>query len=325
LPLCGLEQRFAPLRHLSSEQIIMAVILASTASGCRTFTDSGNATIELAGRKVSALAAEAGGTCLAVVDGQEIWRRSNHGEWSQVTTTGIPLQSIASVDGIIVAGGMEEAAVIRISKRNEAERLNGFDNISGREEWFAGGPPLGVRSLTATADGAAILAAVHVGGIPRSSDGGETWTATIPVMWDVHEVTAHPSRANIVTAAAAVGLCMSYDQGRNWTVLSEDFAGKTSLALACLENEILFSLQDSPFAKQSRVWRWRMDDQHIELVRDGLPEWLDGKVDTAHIAAFAGRAAICDGGGNLWLSASGSRGWQRIAAGLPYIFSLVIF
>jgi hypothetical protein len=237
------------------------------------------------------LAREFGGNCLAVVDEKEIWRRIN-GAWSQVASSDLSLQSIISVDGTIFAGGLDEAAMIRISLGGQAERLKGFDNVPRRKEWFAGGPPLGVRALTATADGSALLAAVHVGGIPYSSDKGETWTPTVPVMFDVHEVRAHPTSSNIVAAAAAVGLCKSHDGGRNWTVFSEGFDKASSLAVAVLQDEILFSIQDGPFAKRSQVWRWRISEERAEQVRDGLPEWLDGKVDTAQIAAGRGRAAF---------------------------------
>jgi hypothetical protein len=51
-------------------------------------------------------------------------------------------------------------------------------------------------------------------------------------------------------------------------------------------------------------------------VRDGLPEWLEGKVDTACMTAGNGQAALVDRGGNLWLSQAGSIDWQRIAHGV---------
>ena len=183
---------------------------------------------------------------------------------------------------------------------------------------------MGVRSLTETTDGNALLAAVHVGGIPRSEDKGETWTPTIPVAFDVHEVRAYPSLSNIVAAAAAVGLCVSHDGGRNWDVFSDGLELTYSLAVAVLENEVLFSIQDGPFAKRSQIWRWQIGGKGVDAIRDGLPEWLDGKVDTAQIAARCGRAAFVDGGGNLWLSKAGSHGWERIATDLPYAFGLLI-
>jgi len=301
----------------------MNTVRVATGSGCRAFTDAGEGRTELAGRHVCAVAPEVAGTCLAAVDRQEIWRRDASGAWAKVATAGINLQSLTSVGGVIFGGGMDEAVMVRIAASGKPERLKGFDNTPGRSEWFGNGPPLGVRSLTATADGAALLAAVHVGGIPRSSDRGETWTPTVPVMFDVHEVSAHSSLTNIVVAAAAVGLCVSQDGGRDWNVLSEGLETKSSLAVAVLDKEAIFSIQDGPFARRSQVWRWRIGGERVEQVRDGLPEWLEGKVDTAHITARGGRAAIVDGGGNLWLSRAGSTGWERITSGL-YAFGLVI-
>jgi hypothetical protein len=213
---------------------------------------------------------------------------------------------------------MEEAALLRISAAGEVERLVGFDHVQGRKDWFAGGPPLGVRGLTATADGAALLAAVHVGGVPRSTDWGESWAPTIPVMFDVHEARAHPSTPGLIAAATAVGLCVSNDSGITWRVLTEGLEIANSLAVAVMDDEILFSIQDGPFAKRSQIWRWKIGGERLEQVRDGLPEWLEGKVDTNWIATSQGRAAVLDGGGNLWLSEIGSSGWQRIATGLPY-------
>jgi len=299
-------------------------ILVATGFGCRMFSRAGEAPTELPGRLVSALAPDIGGACLAVVDKQQIWRRSANGQWSQLATAGIGLQSILSVGGTLFCGAMEEPVMLRIPPGGEPERLKSFDHVPGRSEWRAGGPPLGVRSSTATADGAVILAAVHVGGIPRSADQGETWTPTIPIMFDVHEVCSHPALPNIVAAAAAVGLCVSRDAGRNWNVLSEGLQLTNSLAAAALADEVLFSIQDGPFAKRSQLWRWRISGARVEQVRDGLPQWLHGKIDTAHIAAGAGQAAILDGGGNLWLSRAGSSGWQRLSTGLPYAFALLI-
>ena len=302
----------------------MATVLVATHSGFRAFTELGEGERELAGRSVGAVSPEIGGACLAVVDSKEIWRRDVSGFWSKVATTPICLQSITSVGGIIFGGAMDEAAMVRITPTGEGERLKGFDQVLGRSDWFAGGPPLGVRALTGTADGAALLAAVHVGGIPRSSDRGETWTPTIPIAFDVHEVRAHPSRPNLVAAATAVGLCLSDDSGQNWKVISAGLEIKNSLAVAVLQDEVLFGISDGPFAKRSQVWRWRIGGERLEQVGDGLPQWLEGKIDTAWIAAGGGRTAILDGGGNLWRSRAGSSGWERIATDLPYAFGLLI-
>jgi hypothetical protein len=87
---------------------------------------------------------------------------------------------------------------------------------------------------------------------------------------------------------------------------------------------VLFSVQDGPFAKQSQIWRWPVNGGALQPVRQGLPERLEGKVDTAQIASGGGRAALCHGGGNLWLSKEQTSGWQRIAQGVGYASGLLI-
>ncbi len=302
----------------------MAAILVATAAGLRVFSPSGEDKAELTGREVNALASEAGGACIAVVDTREIWRRNATGEWSPVASADIALGSIVSANGTIFAGANSDAVMVRVPAGGSAGRLHGFDRVPGRPEWVGNGPPLHVRSLASTSDGAAVLAAIHVGGIPRSTDGGENWLPTVPIAFDIHEVRAHPGQPNVVAAAAAVGLCLSEDGGRNWTVCSKSPKGMSSLAAAVLPDEALFSMQDGPFAARSQVWRWRFGGKSAEQVREGLPEWFEGKVDTGRMAAGAGMAAIIDHGGNLWVSETGSRGWRRLASGLPWVFGVAV-
>jgi hypothetical protein len=301
----------------------MTVVLAATSEGCLAFTGVREGTFECAGRSIGAMAPDFSGGCLAVVDGKEIWRRASNAEWSLVVMTSVRLESILALADKIF-GATASAGLVRILASGDCERLKGFDTMVGRHEWFAQGPPLHIRSLTATADGGAIMAAVHVGGIPRSTDGGDTWAPTVPVMYDVHEVRAHPSSPNIVAAAAAVGLCLSQDGGRTWQVFAEGPEEPHALAVAVLEDEVIFSVQDGPFAERSQVWRWKTGGTGIEQVRDGLPEWMDGKIDTGHMAAANGRAAITDGAGNVWLSREGSLGWERIANHPHYTYGMLI-
>jgi hypothetical protein len=107
-------------------------------------------------------------------------------------------------------------------------------------------------------------------------------------------------------------------------VLSEGPRLTNSLAVAVLHEEVLFSIQDGPFATRSQIWRWRIGSKRVEPVRDGLPPWLEGKVDTAKIAAGCGRAALIDQGGNLWRSSEGSSGWECLAHGLSDVSGLLI-
>ncbi len=310
------------------EESILPIVLISTDSGVLLYAESRQAGVELADHKVGALVKGPDSSLLAVVDESEIWSRSPAGKWARIAIADIALQSLAFARGIIYAGGMDMAAMMRVLPDGKTERLQSFDLVEGREEWFAGGPPLGIRSLCSTSDEATILAGVHVGGIPVSSDQGGSWMPTLPVKFDVHEVRSHPSRNNLVAAAAAVGLCISDDAGKTWKVFSKEleagFAEFTCLAVAVLENEVLFSVQQSPFARRSQIWKWGIGSSHVQQVKDGLPEWLGGRVDTGGVATGYGKAAIVDCGGSLWISAEGAIGWKKVAEDLPYAWGTAI-
>ena len=301
----------------------MPTVLIATNSGCRVFAPNGEASLELPGQQVHALAPCSAGSCTAIVNQYEIWRRLPTSAWSHFATSPIALQSLTLSNETIFAGAADEATILSITG-HDVNRVSGFNQVPGRGAWFANGPPLGVRSLATTADRAVLLAAVHVGGIPRSSNYGQTWAPTLPIEWDVHEVCAHPSRPNLVAAAAAVGLCISQDAGLNWNIVSKGLDITNSLAVAALEDQFLFSIQDGPFAESSQLWRYRLDCQRLEQVRDGLPERLTGKVDTAHLAARNHQAALVDAGGYLWRSTVRSTGWQQVAAGLKGVFGLAM-
>jgi hypothetical protein len=59
-------------------------------------------------------------------------------------------------------------------------------------------------------------------------------------------------------------------------------------------------------------------------VRDGLPEWLDGNVDTRCLAAGGGRLALADGSGALWVTAAGERRWSLAAERLSRVTAVVV-
>ena len=127
----------------------MALVLVATGTGCRVFSADNDSTVELPDHFVWAIAHDIEGGCLAIVDETDIWRRSDSGDWSPVATADVALASIASVNGKIFAGSMEEAVMFRIAPSNDVEHLTGFDHVPGRSEWIAHGPPLHVRSVTA--------------------------------------------------------------------------------------------------------------------------------------------------------------------------------
>ena len=287
----------------------------------------------LAGQPVNALASDGHGGALAIVSGHSVRRRISDGEWMTIATSDFQLTCCVAVGNLIYIG-TDEAHVLRVSADGTIEQLGGFDVVEGRDAWYAGstvingrrvGPPLGVRSITATADGRVLLANVHVGGIPRSTDSGATWQPTIDIDTDVHEMCAHPTDANLVIAAAGVGLCISGDGGATWIVEQDGLHASHCTAAGFLGDDVLVSASTNHFATQGAVYRRAIDARGpFVAIGGGLPRWIGGIADTRCIATRASAAAVADRAGNVYLSTDGGSTWSRRADGLPPPSSVVI-
>lgn len=307
------------------------VLIATWGDG--VFVISGeNRRHELAGQPVHALAPDGHGGALAIVSGHSLRRRTSDGRWMTIATSEVQLACGAAVGDLIYIG-TDDARVLRVSGGN-VEQLRGFDDVAGRDEWFAGsavingqrvGPPLGIRSMTATVNGRALLANVHVGGIPRSTDGGSTWHPTIDIFTDVHDVRAHPTDPNIAIAASAAGFCISEDAGATWTVEQDGLHATYCSAVAFLGDDVLVAASTDHFATQGAVYRRPLHArQPFVAVGSGLPRWIDGIADTRCIATRNSAAAVADRAGNLYVSTDAGRTWLRRGDGLPQPSSIVI-
>lgn len=314
--------------------MICTVLVATWRAGL--FVVSAGAPLqELADHSVRGLAPDGHGGALAIVDGCSLCRRAPTGLWSTIATAKMNLACCVTV-GHITYVGTEDAVILRVSVSGDMERLRGFEAVAGRDKWYAGsavidgkrvGPPLGVRSITVTSDGTVLLANVHVGGIPRSINGGASWQPTIAIKSDVHEVRAHPDRPRIVAAAAAIGLCTSSNGGATWEVEQRGLHALHCSAVAFAGDDILVSAAADPFAPQGAIYR-RGVGERCPLVpvtgSGGMPAWLDGIVDTGCIAANGSAAAVADRKGNLYVSADYGRTWSCRAEGIPTPSSILI-
>ena len=287
---------------------------------------------ELGGQPIGALAPDGHGGALAIVSGHALRRRTPGGKWITLATSEVELSCCVAVGDVIYVG-TDDARVLRVGGTGEIEPVRGFEAIAGRNTWYAGsavidgqrvGPPLGIRSITVTADRGVLLANVHVGGIPRSTDGGATWYPTIDIDTDVHEVCAHPTDPEIVIAAAAAGLCVSHDGGATWTVEQDGLHGSYCSAVAFLGKDLIVAASTDHFAKQGAIYRRPLDGGHSFEPVSGLPRWTDGIADTRCLATHGSAAAVADRGGNLWFSTDSGQTWVRDAEGLPAPSSVLI-
>jgi hypothetical protein len=307
------------------------ILISTWSNGLFVVTDDG-VRQEKTGQSVKSLTSDHHGGVLAIVGGKSVCHRSPDGAWRTLANAKVELACcVAAHDTVFV--GTEDAHVLRVDSANGLELLAGFDAVPGRDTWYAGtavidgrvvGPPLGIRSITATCDDAVLLANVHVGGIPRSSDDGISWHPTISIDCDVHQVRAHASRPQIVIAAAAVGLCVSTDAGITWKVEQRGLHATYCSAVAFAGDDILVAASTDHFAARGAVYRRHIDDDGpLMPLGSGLPTWLDGIADTSCIATGAAASALVDRAGNLYVSDQ-NRVWTRRSTGLPVPSSVLV-
>jgi hypothetical protein len=300
------------------------VLVATWRDGLIAIAD-GNSVHELKGQPVRGLTSDGENGTFAVVGGHTLRQRSASGAWRTIAVSESDLSCIVTVANELYVG-TDDAKILRLGAGGHLENVGGFADVPGRDTWYSGaaliggkllGPPLGIRSMTATCDGGALLVNVHVGGIPRSTDGGATWNPTIEINDDVHEVRAHVARPDIVMAAAASGLCISRDGGATWRIERNGLPAHYCSAVAFAGTDVVVAASEDHFAARGGVYRRPLDEPGPLLpVGGGLPQWLDGIVDTACMATHASTLALADRGGNVYLSKDNGKTWSRIAEGL---------
>jgi photosystem II stability/assembly factor-like uncharacterized protein len=264
----------------------------------------------------------------AIFDGETVVYETDDG-WRQAMTVRSPERSLgvhgallSRVDDAIVGWG---SSLMRVFRQKRFEPIPGFETVEGRDDWHAvGSREPYVRSLTATA-GDVLLVNVHVGGIPRSTDGGATWQPTIDVDADVHQVRAHPDRPELVLAAAAIGLCRSDDAGATWTVHTDGLHASYCRAVATADDMMFVSASTGPFTDQAAVYRRAIDgDGPFERCTDGMPDWQRQNIDTGCLDTDGARVAFGGADGVVYGSEDAGRTWRVLAENLPPVSAVTI-
>jgi photosystem II stability/assembly factor-like uncharacterized protein len=248
-------------------------------------------------------------------DGRVLWW-SEHDGWAELGRGPDLLCAVDAPGGLLI--GTAAAHLVRVGAAG-LERLEGFEHVDGRESWYTpwGGPPE-TRTLARTDDNV-LLAGVHVGGIPRSEDGGRTWSPTIDIEADVHEVRALPGRAEVVVAAAAVGYLRSDDGGLTWRVMADGLHATYCRAVAIAGDAVIISASEGPRGRQSALYRRSLENGGAF---ERITDWVDGNVDTHALDADADRIVFGTRAGVVWQSDDGGTSWDVLLDKLAPITSL---
>ena len=272
----------------------------------------------LNGRAVSNLIPGDDGGWWAIFDRRAVARSADAIEWHEVVElTGDEAASIAVHDGALWIGSFPPHIYRWDGER--LERSEAFETVDGRSSWFTpwGGPPE-VRSLAVQPDGT-VFANVHVGGVPRSSDGGASWQPTIEVRADVHQVLVHPDDPQLILAASARGLGTSRDGGDSWGVHRRGVHGSYMRAVAVSGmTAFVTSSTGSSSNARSAIYRFDLDAPgEFEKIGDGLPGWSSGNIDTFCLTATGDSVAFGTRDGEVYAADVNELRWTLLADDLP--------
>ncbi|HXJ83779.1 MAG TPA: hypothetical protein VMS64_34475 [Candidatus Methylomirabilis sp.] len=300
------------------------LILVATDEGLHVVdSDGANRVDDLAGRSVLALAIDGGGAW-ALVGGHELWRSADGRHWSLTAT--MPKRKatcLASTPaGLFV--GTTRAHLLRL-EQDRLVSVPSFDDAEGRDAWYTPwGAPADVRSMSAEKDGT-LYVNVHVGGILRSTDGGNAWRPMLDIEEDVHQVFATPGRPGLVLAAAAAGFGVSRDRGDTWRWDNAGLHAHYCRAVTLADDTVLLSASAGHHGRRAALYRRPVDGSRpFERCDAGLPEWFSDNLDTGCLTALGSTVAIGTEDGCVFVSRDHGERWDAVVKGLAPVRAVAL-
>jgi hypothetical protein len=247
-------------------------------------------------------------------DGAGLWVLADRRDLYRVD--GDRAERVASLDeGSGVCVGTHRGAVYVGGARAMLWRLGGdrlepvesFQTAPTSDEWHTpwGGPP---DVFSIASDGTRFYVSVHVGGILRSID-GESWTSTIDLHDDVHQVTVAPD-GTLWAATGMRGLAQSTDHGSTWHYHTEGLHATYALAVAAVGDGALVAVSSGHAGRDGAVYRFGSGGTHR---CNGLPADMHGAVGPKQLAAAGDDAVVALPNGDIYASSNGGHDWARIA------------
>ena len=229
--------------------------------------------------------------------------------------------AVSAADGAVYAG-TEPSALYRSDDRGETWRaLDALLDLPSRPTWSFPPRPWTshVRWIAPSPhDADLLLVGIELGGLMRSSDGGETWQDHRPgAQPDVHSLAWHPRVEGRAYEAGGGGAAFSEDEGETWRPADEgrDRHYTWSVVVDPDDPDLWYvSASTGPFAAhgrgdpQARIYA-RRDDEWRALA-GGLPEPIPAMPYA--LVAVEGRlfAGLADG--QIWESTDRGETWRAL-------------
>jgi photosystem II stability/assembly factor-like uncharacterized protein len=294
-------------------------LLVGTTDGI-VLLNGGSPVLSLQGRSIGALSS-ADGTFWALADGHELLS-GNGVHWepaAQVEDRAATCVLAAPSSGVLV--GTAGAHLLRL-ERGMLKTVEPFERAEDRAEWHTPwGEPPDLRSMCVQGD--SILANVHVGGIQRSNDGGQSWRPTIDIEADVHEVRA-AAMPGFAVAACATGLAVSADSGASWELRRDGLPVTYARAVAVAEDHVVLTVSSGPGGARSGVYRAPLAGGAFAPCATGLPAGYSQNIDTFCLDARDGTVAFGTREGSVFVSRDEGSSWAGLDHKLARVLCLVV-
>ena len=294
----------------------MNSIVLGTEQGLRVVGGRVDEMDPLDGADVCALH-RAGDTIWAIVDGDHLVRVAA-ARAQPVVRVGMPATCVlAAADTVWI--GTEEAHLFRLD-RDDLRGVPGFDAAPSRPQWHTPwGGPAATRSLAAT-DGR-LYVNVHVGGIVATDDDGASWTPTIDLHTDVHQVSLDAD-GTVWAATGARALAESRDEGQSWTFHRAGLHGTYLRCAVPTDDGVLVTASSGPHARDGAMYRF--DGARFEPCGGELPARFAANLDTGCLAANGKFAALAGTDRRLYVSEDAGRSWIVAASDLPAVRAVIV-
>jgi len=222
-------------------------------------------------------------------------------------------QAMAAAAGGQLLVGLEGAHLVSVSPDGALTALDSFDHIEGRDAWENPASPTPDLRSIAVSDADVWFVSVHVGGLWRSDDRGESWHNVIPAESDVHEVVT--GSGGEVAVATAAGLGWSKDGGDSWQWISEGLHAGYARAVALDGDTAYLSASTGPQTTDGRLYRCRRGGA-FELCAGGLPASFPFNLDTGSLSASLGKVALGTRNGHVYRSHDSGSTWELAGEGM---------
>lgn len=230
--------------------------------------------------------------------------------------------------------GTEPARLFRSEDLGEHwTEISTLAEAPGKGNWTFPAPPFVAHVKFIAIDPSnsdIIYAAVEVGGLLKSRDGGKTWVAQHGFYEDVHRIVVRKSDPNKVYISTGAGVYHSTDGGDNWkqmTNYSMRIGYPDPMIAVPGHEELMFvaGARNTPGAWRKthtadlKVARSRDGGKNWELLSGGLPLVMRCNFEAISVMSWNGSFELFAGttDGEIYYTDDEGENWSRVVTGLP--------